>query len=88
MASYAPSQLVLLTSRSLADDPERTIIGPIRYAVIEPLQRVRFQLEPNACQPIAFDWTFEAVVPPFLEERTHLRQHVRIMSEHVRSHQT
>jgi hypothetical protein len=49
---------------------------------------VRFRLEANACQPIAFDWLFEAAVPPFLEERTHLRQQYRVMAELVRYHQT
>ena len=27
--------------------------------------------KPTTCQPIAFDWVFEAVVPPHVEDRTH-----------------
>ncbi|HJO23051.1 MAG: hypothetical protein GY772_03585 [bacterium] len=86
--SRGKEQLTVRASRSLATDPENTIIGPIRYEVVEPLKKVRFRLEPNDCQPIAFDWLFEAAVPPFLEERTHLRAQFRVMSELVRYHQT
>jgi hypothetical protein len=86
--SRGKEQLTVRASRSLASDPEHTVIGPIRYEVVEPLTRVRFRLERNESQPIAFDWLFEAAVPPFLEERTHLRQQFRVMSELVRYHQT
>lgn len=86
--SRGKEQLTVRSSRSLASDPEHTVIGPIHYEVVEPLEKVRFRLEPNDCQPIAFDWLFEAAVPPFLEERTHLRQQFRVMSELVRYHQT
>src|SRR5260370_6639040 len=64
-------QITVRASRRLAADPEHTVIGPIRYEVLEPMKRVRFSLAPNACQPISFEWTFEAVVPPALEYRTH-----------------
>jgi hypothetical protein len=86
--SCGKEQLTVRASRSLASDPEHTIIGPIRYEVVEPLKKIRFRLEKNECQPIAFDWLFEAAVPPFSEERTHLRQQFRVMSELVRYHQT
>lgn len=85
--SMGKSQHTVRASRRLAPTPDQTIVGPIHYEVLEPLRKVRFLLEPNACQPIAFDWTFEAVVPPFLEERTHLRNEYRVMSELVRYHQ-
>ena len=86
--SRGKEQLTVRASRNLANDPEHTVIGPIRYEIVEPLRKIRFRLEPNPCQPIAFDWLFEAAVPPFLEERTHLRQQFRVMSELVRYHQT
>jgi hypothetical protein len=86
--SRGKEQLTVRASRSLATNPEHTVVGPIHYEVVEPLRKVRFRLEPNECQPIAFDWLFEAAVPPFLEERTHLRQQFRVMSELVRYHQT
>lgn len=86
--SRGKEQLTVRVSRALATDPEHTVIGPVSYEVVEPLRKVRFRLDANPCQPIAFDWLFEAVVPPFLEERTHLRQQFRVMSELVRYHQT
>ncbi|MBW2269213.1 MAG: hypothetical protein JRH16_11595 [Deltaproteobacteria bacterium] len=86
--SRGAEQLTVRASRRLAPRPELTAIGPIHYEVIEPLEKVRFRLEPNDCQPIAFDWLFEAAVPPFLEERTHLRAEYRVMSDLVRYHQT
>ena len=86
--SMGPAQHTVRASRRLAPSPDQTIVGPIHYEVLEPLRKVRFLLEPNECQPIAFDWTFEAAVPPFLEERTHLRNEYRVMSELVRYHQT
>lgn len=86
--SRGKEQLTVRVSRSLSSDPEHTVIGPVSYEVVEPLRKVRFRLEANDCQPIAFDWLFEAAVPPFLEERTHLRQQFRVMSELVRYHQT
>ncbi len=86
--SRGKEQLTVRASRSLSSDPEHTRIGPIHYEVVEPLRKVRFRLEANECQPVAFDWLFEAAVPPFLEERTHLRQQYRVMAELVRYHQT
>lgn len=86
--SRGKQQTTVRASRRLLPDPERTAIGPIHYEVVEPLRRVRFRLERNACQPIAFDWLFESAVPPFVEERTHLRHAYRTTSELVRYHQT
>ena len=87
-SSRGPEQMTVRGSRSLASDPGSTSVGPIRYQVLEPLQRVRFVLEPNEIQPIAFDLEFQAVVPPRLEERTHLRDQFRVMADLVRYHQT
>ena len=42
---------------------------------------------PTTCQPIAFDWVFEAVVPPLLEDRTHTRAGYRVSADLVRYHQ-
>ncbi len=86
--SRGKEQLTVRASRRLAPEPTLTAIGPIHYEVVEPLRKVRFRLEPNDCQPLAFDWLFEHAVPPFLEERTHLRAEYRVMSELVRYHQT
>ena len=86
--SRGPEQTTVRASRRLSSAPMSTAVGPIRYEVIEPLQRVRFQLEPNEIQPIAFDIEFAAAVPPHLEERTHLRDQFRVSADLVRYHQT
>jgi len=86
--SRGKQQWTVRASRALAPDLDRTVIGPIHYEVVEPLRKIRFRLDRNDTQPIAFDWLFESVVPPFLEERTHLRQQYRVSAELVRYHQT
>ena len=71
--SRASSRSPSASSRALGTTPNTTVIGPIRYEVVEPLRSVRFVLEPNDVQPIAFDWLFEAAFPPAFEDRTHIR---------------
>jgi len=85
--SRGVEQITVRSSRALGDDPNTTVIGPIRYEVVEPLRSVRFVLEPNEIQPIAFDCLFEAAFPPAFEERTHIRNRNRIAAELVRYHQ-
>ena len=63
-------QLTVRASRRLYPDPERLKAGPIRYEILEPMKRIRFALDPNDTQPIAFDWVFEAKVPPVTEDRS------------------
>lgn len=86
--SRGVEQITVRASRRLAPEPDRTVIGPIRYEIVEPLRAIRFVLEPNDCQPIAFDWLFESVVPPVVEDRTHMRAGYRVSAELVRYHQT
>ncbi len=86
--SRGPEQVTVRGSRRLSTNPEVTSVGPIHYEVLEPMRSVRFRLDANDTQPLAFDWTFESVVPPQLEERTHLRDTYRVMAELVRYHQT
>lgn len=86
--SRGTEQLTVRASRRLSPRPTDTTIGPIRYEVVEPLRSVRFVLEPNDTQPLAFEWLFEAVVPPFLEDRVHTRAGYRAASDLVRYHQT
>jgi hypothetical protein len=85
--SRGVEQCTVRGSRELAPEPDRTVVGPIRYEVVEPLRVVRFVLEPNEIQPIAFDCRFEAAFPPQFEERSHLRAGYRTFSELVRYHQ-
>ena len=85
--SRGVEQITVRGSRRLSDAPEQLGVGPIRYEVIEPLKRIRFSLEANEVQPIAFDWLFESILPPTMEERTHNRSMFRVASELVRYHQ-
>ncbi len=87
--SRGAEQLTVRGSRRLFPEPDRTAVGPVRYEVLEPMRRVRFALDANDCQPLAFDWVFEAVVPPAAEDRTHQRAPLgyRVSSELVRYHQ-
>ena len=85
--SRGVEQLTVRASRRLSPLPDVTAVGPIHYEVVKPLQAVRFRLDANAAQPLAFDWLFEGIVPPFTEERTHLMRDYRVMSELVRYHQ-
>lgn len=85
--SRGKEQLTVRASRELATDPVRVFSGPIHYEIVEPLRRVRFRLERNACQPLAFDWLFDAALKPAVEERTFMRHDFRISAELVRYHQ-
>jgi hypothetical protein len=85
--SRGAEQWTVRASRALDPDLQTTAVGPIRYEVIEPLQQVRFTLEANKIQPIAFDIRFEGELPPFFERRNRLRTGIRIGQDVVRYHQ-
>jgi hypothetical protein len=87
--SRGPEQITVRGSRRLYPDFDLSAVGPIRYEVLEPMKRVRFALDPNPCQPLAFDWVYEAVLPPATEERTHQRTPLgyRVSADLVRYHQ-
>ena len=57
-------QWTVRASRELGSTRDLTVVGPIEYEIAEPLQRIRFVLEPNEHQPVAFDYTMSGVVPP------------------------
>ncbi len=82
-------QWTVRSSRALAPDLETTSVGPIHYEVVEPLREIRFRLEANEAQPIAFEWTFTGTVRPRLEEReVHIsRDRLRVDADVVRYHQ-
>jgi len=85
--SRGVEQMTVRASRRLADGPETTVIGPIRYEVDVPLRRVLFALAPNTAQPVSFEWCFESIVPPFVEDRSHSRRGYRVTTDLVRYHQ-
>ena len=87
--SRGKEQWTVRASRRLSDAPDRVGVGPIDYEVLEPYRRVRFACAANDVVPIAFEWIFEAVVPPLLErrDRQHARRGYRLDAEVLRYHQ-
>src|SRR5580693_1806100 len=85
--SRGVEQRTVRASRRLDTDPVLTTVGPVRYEVVDPLRAIRFSLDANDSQPIAFDWLFESIVPAALEDRTHTRQGFRVGADLVRYHQ-
>jgi hypothetical protein len=87
--SRGTEQITVRGSRRLFPRFDDSSVGPVHYEVLEPMKRVRFVLEPNPCQPLAFDWVFEGVLPPATEERTHQRTPLgyRVSADLVRYHQ-
>ena len=81
-------QWTVRSSRELAPGPGDLRVGPIHYEILEPLVQVRFGLDANEEQPIAFEWTFEKVTPPFLElaEQHRSRDGYRLDADIVRYH--
>lgn len=67
-------QWTVRVSRELRDDPLLMVAEPLRCEVIEPLHKVRWVLEPNSVQPIAFDLTLTSLMPAFLEDRQRQRE--------------
>src|SRR5438309_9868208 len=45
--SRGKQQITVRASRRLDDDPERTVMGPLPYEVVEPLRTNRFVLAPD-----------------------------------------
>ena len=87
--SRGREQWTVRASRELSPDPLATSVGPLRYEVLEPLKKVRWQLDRNDVIPLRFDLTFEAAFPAFFEDRHIQRdeQGFRVVSNVVRYHQ-
>ncbi len=88
--SRGVEQWTCRASRDLSTDPASTAVGPITYEVLEPYQTVRFALDANDAVPVRFEWTFEAAVPPGLEQHEQHRSSdgYRLDADIVRYHQT
>ncbi|MCK8671442.1 hypothetical protein M1M07_09965 [Rhodococcus sp. HM1] len=82
-------QITVRASTELDQHPERTGVGPIDYEIIEPMRKVRCILRENDVQPLSFDVTLTAVLPPFLERKDAQRgmDGLRISSDLRRFHQ-
>ncbi len=87
--SRGHEQWTVRASRRLSDGADTLSVGPISYTVVEPYQTVVFACAPNDEVPIAFEWTFEAVVPAHLEDRdrSRARRGYRLESDLLRYHQ-
>lgn len=87
--SRGSEQWTVRANRELRDDPSITEVGPIRYEIVEPLRQVRYVLEKNDIQPIAYDITFTAEMAPFFEDRHKQREKdgFRVGSDVIRYHQ-
>ena len=87
--SRGRKQWTVRANRELRDDPAITTVGPLTYEIIEPLHKVRYKLDRNPMQPIAYDVTFTSDMPPFLEDRHKQRERdgFRIGSDVIRYHQ-
>jgi hypothetical protein len=87
--SRGHSQWTVRASRELDPAPEEMAAGPIHYEIIEPLQSVRFVLEPNDVQPISFDLVLSGVAQPFFEDRnlTRNQRSGRVEVDVIRYHQ-
>jgi hypothetical protein len=88
--SRGKQQWTVRASRRLSSDPGLLGVGPLGYDVVEPMKTIRFSCAANEAVPIAFDWTFTAVVPPVLEARDHSRARggYRLDTDLLRYHQT
>ncbi|PPJ14420.1 hypothetical protein C5E51_02780 [Nocardia nova] len=87
--SRGVEQITVRASTELDTDPERTGVGPIDYEILEPMRKVRCVLRENDEQPLSFDVTLTAILPPFLERKDAQRgpDGFRIASDLRRFHQ-
>lgn len=87
--SRGVEQWTVRASTRLGRDSTDTAVGPLRYEVLEPFERVRFSLGESRYAPIAFEWLFEGAVPPVLENREVHRgaSGRRVAADIVRYHQ-
>ncbi len=69
------------------DDRMDTSVGPFRVEIIEPLQKVRFILEPTE-HDIACDLTWDGAIPAFEEPRQYIRKFGRVLFDTMRFAQT
>ena len=85
--SRGSQQWTVRASRQLDTDLLQTGVGPVQYEVVEPLKKIRFRLDRNDTQPIAYDILFEGAISPFFEKRNRLRAGNRVGMDVVRYHQ-
>lgn len=87
--SRGVEQWTVRASRELSADVEGTLVGPVRYEVLQPLKTVRFSLEPNDIVPVSFEITLTGVLAPIFEDRDRRWDNtgMRIVTDVLRYHQ-
>lgn len=88
--SRGVAQWTVRASRRLSADVDTIDAGPLKYTVLEPLQRVRVQCLANAAQPLSFDLELRGAVPCRVEDREDRRtpEGYRHTANQLRYHQT
>lgn len=88
--SRGKEQWVVRSSRALSSDTDSVNAGPIKYEVLEPLNKIRVSLAANDQQAIAFDIVFDSAAPCIVEEREDRRDMhgYRKATDQIRYHQT
>ena len=80
-------QRTVRASRVLAPNLDALAVGPLGLEVLEPFKAIRLTLAENTAQPIRFELTFHATMPPFFENRDVVVHAGRTASDVIRYHQ-
>ena len=81
-------QRTIRASRVLSPRADETVVGPLRYEILEPYRKLRLVVEENSAQPIKFDLEWTSDMPAFFEGRDQVINHGRMSSDVVRYHQS
>lgn len=85
-ATYAGEHHVVRASRILGDRMD-TSVGPFSIQVVEGLKQLRVRLQPGDYS-LAFDLSWQAAIPAYLEPRQFVRKYGRILFDTQRFAQT
>jgi hypothetical protein len=64
----------------------RTVLGPLSHEILEPMHKLRIQLQPGD-YPGSYDIVWENILPPHLEGRHISRMDGRLVRDHLRMSQ-
>jgi len=80
-------QRTVRASRLLRPAVDEMEVGPLKYEIIEPFEKMRVILAENDAQPIQFDLIWSPRLPAFFEGRDLMYDNGRNSSDVVRYHQ-